>query len=95
VSDRIAALLRGDRIALPAWFASAVRLAAERNFDSAFPERQRAGSKVWAEDADGYVVAVFQRHVRPSNSPTFFRVSFDLRAELLGDQLKHRPRGLK
>jgi hypothetical protein len=72
-----------------------VRLAAERNFDSAFPERQRAGSKVWASDVDGYVVAVFQRHVRPSNSPTFFRVSFDLRAELLADQLKHRTRGLR
>jgi hypothetical protein len=95
VSDRIAALLRGDRVALPAWFANAVRLAAERNFDSTFPERQRAGSKVWGSDADGYVVAVFQRHVRPSNSPTFFLVSFDLRAELLADQFKHRTRGLR
>jgi ABC-type xylose transport system permease subunit len=41
-------------------------------------------------------LAVYQRHIRPSNAPTFFAVTLpDMGATLMTDQLKYRPRGLK
>ena len=98
MKERVGGLLRGDRVSLAAERAREVRTAAELAFKRAFPDRQTSGARVWADDGAQYVVAVYQKLIRPTNAPTFVSVAkSDLTASVLDDeeQQRHRPRSLK
>jgi hypothetical protein len=73
-----------------------VKAAAEERFRALFPDRHISHSRIWSAEGGYFVVAVFQHAIRPSNSPTFFRVDGETgSAELEADQLRYRPRNLK
>lgn len=86
----------GRRVAVEPELEVRLKRAAEAAFASAFADRMCSGSEVWAVEGDSMIVAVYQRHIRPSNAPTFFAVTLpDMGATLMTDPLKYRPRGLK
>ena len=73
-----------------------IRAAAEERFRKAFPGRHVSHSRIQSDEEGCFVLAVFQHNIRPSNSPTFFRVDKETGvAELEAEQLRYRPRNLK
>lgn len=73
-----------------------IKVAAEERFREAFPNRHVSHSRICSDEGGYFVVAVFQHSIRPSNSPTFYRVDKETGvAELEAEQLRYRPRNLK
>ncbi len=73
-----------------------IKAAAEERFRESFPNRHVNHSRIWSDEEGSFVVAVFQHGIRPSNSPTFFRVDKETGvADLEAEQLRYRPRNLK
>ena len=74
----------------------AMNRAARGCFAAHFPSREAIRSQVLADEDDHVVVAAYQRHIRPSNAPTFFTVGkAGYAVALVDDDLRYRPKGLK
>jgi hypothetical protein len=72
------------------------KAAAEEQFRRDFPDREPRSSEVWADEGETLVIAVYQRNIRPSTSPTFFRVHRETGVAVLEpDPFRYRPRNLK